>query len=55
MDDNGRRDEIKDTRRRLGSDKAEVDQKNDGKARRELESERPGLTEREREERWPIG
>jgi hypothetical protein len=54
MDDNGRRDQVKDSRR-LGSDTAEPVQKSDGKVRRELESERPSLTEREREERWPIG
>jgi len=54
MDEKPRREEQGGNHRRE-SDRAEPDQRADSNGTRDRGANRPGLTEREREERWPVG
>jgi hypothetical protein len=53
--DETRRDQTRDDARRVGSDPGDADDRADRDQPRERGAERPGLTERERQERWPVG
>lgn len=53
--DERRRDEPREDQRRAGSDGRDSDDRLDKNQPRERDTERPGLTERERQERWPVG
>jgi len=56
MDDKPRRDEHGENgRHRRGSDTADPDQRGDERVKRDPKAKPPGLTDREREEQWPIG
>ena len=55
MDETTRRDEPRDDHRKVGSDAAETDERGTQNRPRDRGTERPGLTERERQERWPVG
>jgi hypothetical protein len=52
--DETRRDEPRENHRRAGSDPRTTDERLENQPR-EHGVDRPGLTERERQERWPVG
>lgn len=55
MDEKPRRSEHDDHENREVPDRREADQRDELAQRRKQPNERPALTRREREERWPIG
>jgi hypothetical protein len=55
MDETTRRDEPRENHRQVGSDARENGERSEKNQPRERGTERPGLTERERQERWPVG
>jgi hypothetical protein len=53
--DEPRRDEARDDQRRAEREPREADEHSKNGAGRNQMADRPGLTERERQERWPVG
>ena len=52
--DETRRDEPRENHRRAGSDARTTDERAENQPR-DHGDDRPGLTDRERQERWPVG